>query len=214
MAKIPGNKSMTTLSVLDCLLRPIVEESLYPADETEKTILRTLMENCWAEEPNERPPFNYLMEILDLITPLKGSQTSKRAVLLERETESLEQYIGHDSLQILKEKEKYADLLSRVFPPIIAEQINQCGFIKAESHDNVTVMVSRVFNFDCLLAECNPAQVVAVVDYLWRAMEVIIKNRKLNIMEINIRGDVQVLGMYIFFPYSFLIFSLTFSSTI
>ena len=40
--------------------------------------------------PDDRPPFSHLMQVLDVLTPLKGHQTEKRAKLLQHETASLE----------------------------------------------------------------------------------------------------------------------------
>lgn len=178
------------------LLRPIVEDTLFPSDENEMAILKMIMESCWSENPIERPPFAYSLEVLELITPLKGSHTAKRAILLERETESLEKYIGHDTMQIFREQEKFQDLLARMLPLSIASELNEKGSVKPVYHENITVMAVRVSNFGDVLSNCNTNDAIDVINYLWGAISVITKNRKLNITEINNRGDFVVLGKY------------------
>jgi len=176
------------------ILRPVVDESLYPTDESEKTILQNLMENCWSETPDERPPFAYCLEVLELITPLKGNQTVKRSILLERETESLEQYISYDTKNIFKEKDKYNDLLARLLPLTIAQQLHEGKHIATQRYENVTVMVYRIFNFKEIMEKCDAVQSMAIVDYIHRAIDMIIQNRKFKIMEIDCSRNMHVLA--------------------
>lgn len=177
-------------------VRPTVENSFYPQDESEKNVLENLMESCWSEEPDDRPPFAYCLEVLEILTPLKGSQTAKRGVLLERETESLEQYISHDTRQIFKEKERLNDLISRVLPPKINEEYIRGGYVEPQYYENITIMVYRVFNFAEIIEQCEISETLLVIDYISRAASMIIQLRKLNVIEIENRGDLFILGKF------------------
>jgi len=176
------------------LIRPKIEESLYPSDDTETSILKMLMESCWGEMEGERPPFAYALEILELITPLKGSQLSKRATLLERETESLERYIGHDTQQLFREQEKINDLISRMLPNPVVAALLRDGCYKPKSHGNITIVVLRVHDLDSVVRLANASQAMDLVSYLWKAIHVIIKNRNLKVTEIQNRGDLMIFG--------------------
>ena len=152
------------------------------------------MESCWAENPSERPPFAYSLEILELITPLKGSQTAKRAILLQRETESLEKYIGHDTANIFQEQDKFNDLLARMLPEPVVTELNKTGSVEPKFHDNITVMVVSVANFGEIFANCTVDDAINVINHLWCAISVIKTSRKLHVTEINNRGDFMILG--------------------
>ena len=180
-------------------VRPTVENSFYPQDESEKNVLENLMESCWSEEPDDRPPFAYCLEVLEILTPLKGSQTAKRGVLLERETESLEQYISHDTRQIFKEKERLNDLISRVLPPKIDEEYIRAGYVEPQYYENITIMVYRVFNFAEIIEQCEISETLSVIDYISRAASMIVQLRKLNVIEIENRGDLFILGKFALF---------------
>lgn len=192
---------------LDDLLRPKVEEALYPSDKSESSILKMLMESCWSDSEEERPPFAYTLEILELITPLKGTPISKRALLLERETESLERYISHDTQQIFNEQEKFRDLIHRMLPPFIAIKLHGdplsvgsedggSDSVKPTIFNNVTVMVLRVHDLDRLVAVSNPNQLMDTISYLWKAIHVIIKSRNLKIGDMQNRGDAMMFGEF------------------
>ena len=189
-------------------MRPKVEEAFYPSDKSESSILKMLMESCWSENEEERPPFAYTLEILELITPLKGTPLSKRALLLERETESLERYISHDTQQIFNEQEKFRDLVERMLPLFITEKLLQSsttslsssvndpthGAIMPTLHNNATVMVLRIHDLDHLMAASSANQLIDAISYLWKAINVIIKNRNLKIGDIQNRGDTMMFG--------------------
>ena len=203
------------ISILDDLLRPKVGEVLYPSDKSESSILKMLMESCWSDSEEERPPFAYTLEILELITPLKGTPLSKRALLLERETESLERYISHDTQQIFNEQEKFRDLIHRMLPPFIATQLHSDPFstggenggtdsVKPTLYNNVTVMVLKVHDLDHLVAVSNPNQLMDTISYLWKAIHVIIKSRNLKIGDMQNRGDTMMFGkcgLFLLFSY-------------
>ena len=190
-------------------VRPTVENSFYPQDESEKNVLENLMESCWSEEPDDRPPFGYCLEVLEILTPLKGSQTAKRGVLLERETESLEQYISHDTQQIFKEKERLNDLILRVLPPKINEEYIRGGYVEPQYYENITIMVYRVFNFAEIIEQCEISETLSVIDYISRAASMIIQLRKLNVIEIENRGDLFILGKFTFCSLSTITVKLT-----
>lgn len=128
---------------------------------------------------------------------MKGSHTAKRAVLLERETESLEKYISHDTNQIFREQEKVQDLLARMLPPSVASELNRYGSVKPKYHENITVMALRVHNFGDILSSCNSTnEAIDVINHLWGAISAIIANCRLNVTEINNRGDFVLLGKF------------------
>lgn len=182
------------LIFIESLLRPNIGDMHFASDDTEISIIKILMESCWAENPIERPPFAYSLEVLELITPLKGSLTAKRAVLLERETESLERYIGHYTYQIFREQENHRDLLSRVLPAHVAMELNDTGQVTPKYHESITVMALRIRNFGEILKRSNLNDALDVINYIWGAISVIAKNRKLNITEIANRGDFVLFG--------------------
>ncbi|XP_066915702.1 uncharacterized protein [Clytia hemisphaerica] len=187
-------KDVLKTAVHGTLLRPKVDSSFFPADESESSILKMLMESCWSESEVERPPFAYALEVLELITPLKGSPLLKRAILLERETESLEKYICHDTNQIFKEQDKIADLLARMLPPFLATKFLSGDPMTPTQHNNVTVLIVCVHDLDRMVTLSSPTQLVDIISYLWKTVHVIIKKCKLKINYIKNRGDTLLFG--------------------
>lgn len=169
---------------------------MFPKDESERSILRVLMESCWHESPEERPPFSYTLNVLELVSPLKGTPTSKRATLLQQETESLEQYIGYDTRQLFQEKDKLVDFLRRMLPgPIPFLTLNEEN-TEPINLESISVLVCRIQNMDDIVRSCKPVQVVAIIDFVWKAFDIIISNRKLSVMEIFSKGDEYMFGKY------------------
>ena len=179
------------------------------------------MESCWSDSEEDRPPFAYALEVLELITPLKGTPLSKRALLLERETESLERYISHDTQQIFNEQEKFRDLVDRMLPPFISCKLLSSaamtgsedggGAVMPTLYTNVTVMVLRLHDVDNLIAVSNASQLIDTISYLWKAVHVIIKSKNLKICDIQNRGDTIMFGkllFWVFFCFRLLIFCL------
>ena len=159
-----------------------------------------LMESCWSEDPQERPSFRYILEILEVLSPLKGSQTYKRALLLQRESESLEEYISHDTQQLFQENEKYTNLLARIIPTSIASTINEGKECAPKYYEHATLMLLKVSNIADIILASSPTEAIEVLHYVLKAITAIITHRKFNITEIFNEGDCYMIGiLFIYF---------------
>lgn len=180
---------------LDFLVRPVVADALLPGNESERDLIRMLMETCWAERPDERPSFEFILDTLESLSPLKGSQTSKRALLLQRESESLEQYISYDTQRLFQENERYAELLSRIIPPEIATTLNEGKEWRPKSYDNVTLMFFKVSNISEIIVESSPQEAIESLHSVFKALTSIITQRKFIVTEVFHGGYSYMLGM-------------------
>ena len=65
-------------------LRPVIRDGCLPTEENESIAIKIMMESCWSEHIEDRPSFADILGIFEVLSPLKGSQTERRALLLQR----------------------------------------------------------------------------------------------------------------------------------
>ena len=121
---------------------------------------------------------------------------SKRAFFLEKETELLEKYIAHDTRMIQREQEKVRDLFNRLLPHEISTQFRADEYIEARHIENVNVVAFQIADFQELIAQCNPEQILGLLDYLMKMFHAVATHFGLNVTELDLLSDISVVGLY------------------
>ena len=124
--------------VVDCL-RPTVEEDELPNEEKQASLLMQLIETCWNEDPKCRPEFKYCLSELGKISPHRGELMDNLIELMEQYTTSLESIVAERTADIIVEKEKGDLLLSKMLPPLIAEELKLGKNPQPEYFASVTI---------------------------------------------------------------------------
>lgn len=105
----------------------------------------------------------------------------------ERELESL---VQERTQELEKEKQKSEELLLNILPVGLADELKEFGFAKAKRHEMVTVMFSDFKGFSRISEQLEPEDLVAEIDYCFRAFDRIVGKYALE--KIKTVGDAYL----------------------
>lgn len=168
-AKLSSCKDADGLAI--DVLRPEVAEDFLPVETEQATGLQNLIEACWNQDPTCRPTFDGCMKLLNKINPHRGELMDNLIVLMEHYTNSLEAIVAERTCDVKEEKEKGDLLLSKMLPPLIAEELKSGSKPVPEYFNCVTIYFSDVVGFGKLCADCSPYQVVELLNELYSVMD-------------------------------------------
>ncbi|XP_077993685.1 atrial natriuretic peptide receptor 1-like isoform X3 [Glandiceps talaboti] len=168
--------------------RPSVDRATCPDN------LFTVMEKCWAEDPNDRPDFNSLRSILRKLNRTNESATGN---ILDNLLQRMEQYANNlESLveerteAFYEEKRRAEELLYQVLPKSVAEKLKRGEVVKAEAFECVTIFFSDIVGFTSLSASSTPMEVVSMLNDLYTCFDAIIDN--FNVYKVETIGDAYM----------------------
>ncbi|MFT3934000.1 MAG: adenylate/guanylate cyclase domain-containing protein [Chitinophagaceae bacterium] len=121
----------------------------------------------------------------DLSIQLNAANTD-----LEKKVEERTHELKESNGQLFSEKKKAEDLLLNILPVEIAEELKEKGYAKARRYPSITVMFTDFMNFTHAAEELTPEQLVAEIDYCYRAYDEIIQRYGLE--KIKTMGDSYI----------------------
>ncbi|XP_014647368.1 PREDICTED: atrial natriuretic peptide receptor 1 isoform X2 [Ceratotherium simum simum] len=122
--------------------------------------LGQLMQRCWAEDPQERPPFQQIRLMLRKFNRENSSNILDNLLSrMEQYANNLEELVEERTQAYLEEKRKAEALLYQILPHSVAEQLKRGETVQAEAFDSVTIYFSDIVGFTALSAESTPMQV-------------------------------------------------------
>ncbi|CAH3045236.1 unnamed protein product [Porites lobata] len=126
-----------------------------------------LMKICWDESPERRPTFSGILKILKKINNGKTiSVIDNMLLMMEKYTNNLESLVNERTKQLQCEKTKTDELLHKMLPRSIAEQLKAGLEVKAEQYDNVTIFYSDIDEFSNITSASSPIQVITLLNDL------------------------------------------------
>lgn len=124
-------------------------------------------------------------------------QEQEQKRLLETRQEELEKEVAARTAEVRKqhdelksEKKKSDDLLLNILPAEVAEELKENGMAKARLYDEVTVLFTDFVNFTGISEMRSPAELVAELDYCFRAFDEIITRHGME--KIKTIGDAYL----------------------
>ncbi|XP_070537042.1 LOW QUALITY PROTEIN: atrial natriuretic peptide receptor 1-like [Ptychodera flava] len=169
--------------------RPVVD-----IDECPKE-LEQLMSRCWAEDPSDRPDVSHIKAIVRKLNPAtkKGDNILDNLLTrMEQYANNLEGLVEERTAKYLEEKRRAEDLLDRLLPRSVSEQLKQGKEVKAESFDSVTIYFSDIVGFTSLSASSTPMQVVDLLNDLYTSFDAIIDNY--DVYKVETIGDAYMVA--------------------
>ena len=100
---------------------------------------KQLMESCWHEDPVHRPTLRECKASLEIVEPQRGELMDHLVTMLEKYSSNLEDIVVKRTKQLTKEKQKTEDLVSRLLPKSVAEDLKQGKRFEPENFDHVTI---------------------------------------------------------------------------
>jgi class 3 adenylate cyclase/ligand-binding sensor domain-containing protein len=98
-----------------------------------------------------------------------------RLYLHKKHEQELEVLVQERTKELETEKHKSEELLLNILPAETAEELKQFGSAKARRFENVTVMFSDFVGFTAIAGKMEPEELVAEIDYCFRAFDEIIE---------------------------------------
>uniref|UniRef100_A0A7N5JIA4 Guanylate cyclase n=1 Tax=Ailuropoda melanoleuca TaxID=9646 RepID=A0A7N5JIA4_AILME len=153
--------------------------------------LGQLMQRCWAEEPQERPPFEQIRLMLRKFNRENSSNILDNLLSrMEQYANNLEELVEERTQAYLEEKRKAEALLYQILPHSVAEQLKRGETVQAEAFDSVTIYFSDIVGFTALSAESTPMQVVTLLNDLYTCFDAVIDN--FDVYKVETIGDAYM----------------------
>ncbi|XP_027469601.1 atrial natriuretic peptide receptor 1 isoform X3 [Zalophus californianus] len=153
--------------------------------------LGQLMQRCWAEEPQERPPFQQIRLMLRKFNRESSSNILDNLLSrMEQYANNLEGLVEERTQAYLEEKRKAEALLYQILPHSVAEQLKRGETVQAEAFDSVTIYFSDIVGFTALSAESTPMQVVTLLNDLYTCFDAVIDN--FDVYKVETIGDAYM----------------------
>ena len=71
------------------------------------------MEQCWSEDPQDRPTFQSILKQLNSLSPQQGDLMDNLVSMLEKYSTNLEAIVAERTAELAAEKQKTEDLVCR-----------------------------------------------------------------------------------------------------
>ncbi|XP_071536423.1 LOW QUALITY PROTEIN: uncharacterized protein [Panulirus ornatus] len=167
------------------MIRPSVSKGAAPPDAI------NIMKQCWAELPEMRPDFN---QINDLFKKLNQGRrlniVDTMFQMLEKYSSNLEELIKDRTEQLDLEKKKTEQLLNRMLPSSVADQLKLGMPVAPEEFDEVTIYFSDIVGFTSISAYSTPFEVVDLLNDLYTAFDSTINHY--NVYKVETIGDAYM----------------------
>ncbi|XP_077992088.1 atrial natriuretic peptide receptor 2-like [Glandiceps talaboti] len=168
-------------------------DSLHSSDSQVIPKMMSLMERCWEEKPEDRPDFYTVRQRLrGLNKGKKRGLMDNMVLMLEKYTENLEGIVAERTSQLVEEKRKTDQLLFRMLPPTVAEQLKRGQSVEGEFFEQVTISFSDIVGFTTLAAQSTPMEVVTFLNDLYFCFDDIIAN--FGVYKIETIGDAYMVA--------------------
>ncbi|KAG8182191.1 hypothetical protein JTE90_017142 [Oedothorax gibbosus] len=155
--------------------------------------LRSCMQECWAEDPDERPDFKLVkVKLRVLHSGLHSNIFDHMLSIMEKYASNLEAVVRDRTDKLRQEKKKTENLLLRMLPKPVAEQLLRGEKVAAESFDCVTIYFSDIVGFTSLSALSTPMQVVDLLNDLYTCFDSIIGHY--DVYKVETIGDAYMVA--------------------
>ncbi|KAK3101573.1 hypothetical protein FSP39_004555 [Pinctada imbricata] len=154
--------------------------------------LKTLIEECWNEHPISRPSALRTLKALNRVNPSKLTMIDNMVAILEMHANHLEELVAERTSELDAEKKKTENLLYRMLPQSVAEELKQGNQIKAEHFDEATIYFSDIVGFTSICGASTPIQVVNLLNSLYTLFDDIIT--RYDVYKVETIGDAYMLA--------------------
>ncbi|KAF7705386.1 hypothetical protein HF521_020672 [Silurus meridionalis] len=138
--------------------------------------LITLLNACWSENPDKRPPFTSIRRSLRNISPDSHANILDNMVnKLEKYANHLEEVVEERTNQLTAERNRADKLLSSMLPRYIADQLMSGKPVEPMSYDLVTIFFSDIVGFTTMCSVSSALEVVTLLNDLYSLFDDIIK---------------------------------------
>ena len=173
-------------------VRPLIKDNQWPKKYEVRKVLKQLMETCWDENPLRRPQsIKECQATLNEMDPQKGELIETLITMLEMYSTNLENVVSKRTKQLQKESQRTEDLVSRLLPKSVAENLKQGNIVEPENFDAVTVYFSDIVGFTSIAKASTPFEVVALLNNMYTLFDSI--SAKFDVYKVETIGDAYMI---------------------
>ena len=167
------------------LVRPTL-----PLESQENRDYLELTKQCWDNSPGARPTAREVVDLLNRISPCKGEMVDNLIHMLEQYASGLEGLVAKRTVELEAEKAKVDELVSRMLPKAVAEDLKQGKNVKPESFDNVSVFFSDIVGFTSICSKSTPMEVVEMLNHVYSTFDAIAE--EYDVYKVETIGDAYM----------------------
>ncbi|CAD5118083.1 DgyrCDS6821 [Dimorphilus gyrociliatus] len=193
----PYSIERDTQSVEDIIKKIIegckpVTRPLIPLDPGNRTAIE-ITSKCWEEDPNDRPTFIELKQLIRKLTGLKEINIMDDLLKrMQQYANNLETIVEERTKQLGEEKRKTDDLLLQILPKTIVDQLKAGKTVTPESFSSVTIYFSDIVGFTMISANSTPIQIVKLLNDLYTMFDEIIS--EFDVYKVETIGDAYMVA--------------------
>ncbi|KAL3842855.1 hypothetical protein ACJMK2_020836 [Sinanodonta woodiana] len=166
---------------------------MIPIQLRQHSELTSLMEDCWQDDPTHRPTATRVLKALNRINPSKNlTMIDNMIAMLEKYANHLEDLVAERTSELDAEKKKTENLLYRMLPQSVAEDLKLGKPIKAEHFDEVTIYFSDIVGFTTICASSTPIEVVNLLNSLYTLFDATIT--RYDVYKVETIGDAYMIA--------------------
>ncbi|XP_075403900.1 guanylate cyclase D-like [Tenrec ecaudatus] len=169
------------------LCRPLVSPDHGPPECIQ------LMEQCWAEAPEDRPSLDQIYNQFKSINQGKKTSVADSMLrMLEKYSQNLEDLVQERTEELELERQKTERLLSQMLPPSVAEALKMGATVEPEYFDQVTIYFSDIVGFTTISALSEPIEVVGLLNDLYTLFDAVLGNH--DVYKVETIGDAYMVA--------------------
>ncbi|CAC5381930.1 ANPRA [Mytilus coruscus] len=144
-----------------------------------------VIDELWNDDPLHRPSASRAYKVLHRINPSKNlTMIDNMIAILEKYANHLEDLVAERTSELDAEKKKTENLLYRMLPRSVAEDLKAGKQVKAEQFDEATIYFSDIVGFTTICASSTPIEVETIGDAYMLASGLPKRNGSRHIREI------------------------------
>ncbi|XP_020632212.1 atrial natriuretic peptide receptor 2-like [Orbicella faveolata] len=152
-----------------------------------------MMKQCWDQDPHARPKFTDCIKYLKQMNKGKDFNIMDTMItMMEKYTDHLEDIVAERTSELAAEKAKTDELLYRMLPRSVAEELKRGQPVTAETFDSASLFFSDLVGFTKLASESTPLQVVDLLNDLYTCFDEIIDMH--DVYKVETIGDAYMVA--------------------
>ncbi|GFN91944.1 guanylate cyclase [Plakobranchus ocellatus] len=172
---------------LDPSFRPSTKMSI------KSECVRSLIEQCWIEDPKQRPTAQIVRNSLKRLANSLGTSVNILDNLMRRMemyANNLERMVEDKTIELREEKKKSEELLYQILPKTVANKLRWGENVEPQTYESVTIFFSDIVGFTTLSAESSPMQIVTLLNDLYTCFDAIID--EYDVYKVETIGDAYM----------------------
>ncbi|KAB1272035.1 Olfactory guanylyl cyclase GC-D [Camelus dromedarius] len=152
-----------------------------------------LMEQCWEEDPEDRPNLDQIYTQFKSINQGKKTSVADSIFrMLGKYSQNLEDLIQEWTEELELERQKTERLLSQMLPPSVAEALKMGVTVEPEYFDQVTIYFSDIVGFTTISTLSEPIEVVGLLNDLYTLFDAVLGSH--DVYKVETIGDAYMVA--------------------